>query len=89
MLLCVLFQLFEIRGRLRFLARECNQESATECRFRFLYWEGTIVSSAIGSTAMIEIYFTHVARSGSISGGCLLESVVKAIHLRRKVEWWR
>lgn len=39
-----------------------NRESAAKCWFQFLSREMTIVSSVVGSTAMIGIYFTHVTK---------------------------
>lgn len=40
-----------------------------------------IVFGFVESTAAIEIYFTHVEKSRSISGGRLRESAAKVIHL--------
>lgn len=83
LLLCILFQ-FVVS-----ISRQKDKKSAVKCQFWFLCREIMIGFSFVESSAAVEIYFTHVEKSGSISGGRLRESAAKVIYLCCEVKWRR
>lgn len=83
LLLCMLFQLVDS------ISRQKDKKSAAKCQFWFFCREIMIGFSFVESTAAIEIYFTHVEKSQSISGGRLRDSGAKVIYLCCEIYWRR